>query len=758
MKKKSPIEAVRTLGVFHSPHGDHTYHLSKMHDRAYKWLNCIRNGHLPASLVLMSYYQQLWAGLRFGLGSLSNSLSAAEQCLTKFDYRVLPYIGVNRNIKKEWRHLHPTFGGIGLLSLPIEQFICRTTLLLQHYSTQSIIGKKLTCSLHLLQLQLGTNDNPFLISHKRFGHLVPNSWVHSYWESAEKFPIRLFLDYNTIALPRRHDKTIMSFLDHHMNSAETISSINRCCCYLNLLFLSDMTSADGRQLDHDLLGSNATPRKSTYSFPPEYPTKKDWLTWSDLWRFVLGHHYLLPQPLGEWVHSTHTSWIWFYHAESDQVMKDCGSHFQVYTQQPDCSRTTRRGTTYTLSQKTPTLQSDTLLPATCTILPSSSLNDIHVRINNLGPHISIPCKLPSTFWDILASLGGSWMWTDMHVDFDSSVDWFLRSLSHGSLVWVTDGSHNRTRSPNICGAGWIVKDVTTNRQWACSFYEVSDLANSYRAELLGLLSIHTFILALSKYYALPSQSTVNLRCDNKGALRTSSRKLIRIRPTSKCADILRCLRSLHTQLTDVHIHYAHVAAHMDDVLQWEDLTLEQQLNVQCDFLAKKAVSTATKTFQEGKDLLSTDLLPLEHVALYIDGHKLSTDISHPLRMECSRIQAKKFLCSRRGWTAAQFDAVDWSALNNTLSTKSTGFRMWLAKQHSNFCASRVQMFRYKQSEDDKCPSCLSASENADHLCRCPNVERTQLLRDSMSDLECWMHTNNNTYHELCYWVPKYIMC
>lgn len=189
LERKSPTDAVRTLGVFHSPNGDHTHHLSQMRNRAYKWLNSIRNGHLPASLALMSYHQQLWAGLHFRLGSLSNSYAAAEQCLTKFDFRLLPYIGVNRYIKKEWRSLHSMFGGIGLLSVPIEQFICHTTLLLQHYNTQSINGKKLTCLLHLLQLQLGTNGNPFLVSFKRFGHLAPNSWVRSYWESAERFPI-----------------------------------------------------------------------------------------------------------------------------------------------------------------------------------------------------------------------------------------------------------------------------------------------------------------------------------------------------------------------------------------------------------------------------------------------------------------------------------------------------------------------------------------------------------------------------------------
>lgn len=706
----------------------------------------------------MSYYQQLWAGLRYGLGSLSNSYAAAEQCLTKFDYNLLPYIGVNRNIKKEWRNLHSTFGGIGLLSLPIEQFICRTTLLLQHYNTPSIIGKKLTCSLHLLQLQLGTNSNPFLLSYKRFGHLAPHSWASRYWESIEHFPIRLFLEYNTIAFPRRHDKTIMSFLNQHMPTAAIISSINRCRCYLNLLFLSDIATADGKSIDQDLLCRGAIPRTSTYSFPPELPTRQDWVTWTDVWRQAVGYHRILPQPLGDWVHSTHIRWTWLYDSDSDQIIEDCGTHLQIYKQQPGSRRFTRSSALYSRSNDIFAHHTNDLLPASCTTIPSFRSDELRVSIKNTGPQLCIPNKLPSTFWDILEDLGGNWMWTNMCCDFDTSVDWFLSALTHGSLVWVTDGSHNPICSPDICGAGWIVKDTTTDRRWAVSFFEVSERANSYRAELLGLLSIHTFILALTTYFEQLSLSTVDLRCDNKGALRTSSRKRTRIRPTSKCADILRCFRSLHNRLQNVHIHYAHVSAHMDDVLQWDDLTLEQQLNVQCDLLAKQAVSTAAKTVQDGLPLPTTDLLPLEQCAMYIDNHKLSSDISNPLRLECSKIKAREFLCTRRGWTTRQFNEVDWASLDNALSSKTTGFRIWLAKQHSNFCASRVQMFRCKQSDDDRCPSCLLASENADHLCRCPNAERTQLLHDSVSELERWMETNNNTHHELCYWIPKYIMC
>ena len=294
LERKDPTVAIKTLGVFHSPTGGHTQHLHHLHTKANDWLNKIKNGHLPTSYALMAYYQQLWPGLRYGLGTLTNSFTAAENCLTKFDFSLLPYIGVNRHIKREWRTLHTAFGGIGLLSLPIEQFICRTSTFQQHYNTASIIGNKLKCSIHLLQLQIGTNTNPFHLPYSKYGHLAPQSWVTSYWESLEKFPVRLHMDYNSIPLPRQFDSTIMSFLLPHMPAASTVTSVNRCRCYLNVLFLSDMATADGKSIDPDLIILNAIPRSSIYSFPPERPTREDWITWIDIWKRSLGRHLLLP--------------------------------------------------------------------------------------------------------------------------------------------------------------------------------------------------------------------------------------------------------------------------------------------------------------------------------------------------------------------------------------------------------------------------------------------------------------------------------
>lgn len=68
------------------------------------------------------------------------------------------------------------------------------------------------------------------------------------------------------------------------------------------------------------------------------------------------------------------------------------------------------------------------------------------------------------------------------------------------------------------------------------------------------------------------------------------------------------------------------------------------------------------------------------------------------------------------------------------------------------------MKRWFGTPDDRCPSCEIRKEDASHLCRCPNEERTLLLKDNTHELETWMLSNNNTYHELAYLIPKYILC
>ena len=120
----------------------------------------MQNGHLPNHMAWTAYKLQLWPGLWYGLGTMTNDLMAPESIFNKANYEMMPILGVVRMVKLELRKLHTTFGGFGLFHLPTEQLICRLNMLLQHYHTATALSKKLDASFKYLQLQLGTPYNP----------------------------------------------------------------------------------------------------------------------------------------------------------------------------------------------------------------------------------------------------------------------------------------------------------------------------------------------------------------------------------------------------------------------------------------------------------------------------------------------------------------------------------------------------------------------------------------------------------------------
>jgi hypothetical protein len=206
----------------------------------------MQNGHLPNHIAWVAYKQQLWSGLRYGLGTMTNDLEAAEQLLENTDWKTLNILGVLRNITKGLQRLNATFGGF---SLSTEQLICRVNMLLQHYHVSRNLGKKLDASLFYLQLQLRTPNNPFTLDYERWSHLAPLLWVKMLWRSLHHFDIHLHMSFPTLSSPREQDQVIMEIFLAKDLSPTTISSLSRCRGFLEAIFLSDITTVDKRYLE-----------------------------------------------------------------------------------------------------------------------------------------------------------------------------------------------------------------------------------------------------------------------------------------------------------------------------------------------------------------------------------------------------------------------------------------------------------------------------------------------------------------------------
>ena len=143
------------------------------------------------------------------------------------------------------------------------------------------------------------------------------------------------------------------------------------------------------------------------------------------------------------------------------------------------------------------------------------------------------------------------MWKDLHMHEDPS--WVVECLTNNTLVCVTDGSYQKEFAPELCSAGWIMMCRKTRKCIGGTLVEKSSYASSYRGELLGLLAIRLFLLAIEEYYGVASDGN-GLVCDNKAALYTFAKESKRIPSGQANTDIQRVLRNIKTRSRSSYEH------------------------------------------------------------------------------------------------------------------------------------------------------------------------------------------------------------
>jgi hypothetical protein len=166
------------------------------------------------------------------------------------------------------------------------------------------------------------------------------------------------------------------------------------------------------------------------------------------------------------------------------------------------------------------------------------LSDQKVVKLSEGPALAEVPEEIMNFWEFLYSWGGTWMWDGIDDDqaTKGDVTWIAEGMKNNLLTWVTDGSYNRKKAKELSGVGWIIFCTKTDLQLTGTFWEKSNMASSYRAEMLGLCALHLFAQAAAEFYMVEQWSAM-LGCNNKRALELSSHHRRRIRPSAKCADI-----------------------------------------------------------------------------------------------------------------------------------------------------------------------------------------------------------------------------
>jgi hypothetical protein len=238
---------------------------------------------------------------------------------------------------------------------------------------------------------LGCIGSPFLLPYNSWAHLSPICWTKCFWQSLDKYKVDFQIHYPSLEKQREGDMSVMDFLLPHMPSHRIMASINRCRCYLRILFLSDVASLDGTHIISDMVWGNRLRLLSSMRFPPENPTLQDWTIWSNTSINVTHPGLYLAKPLGTSLNKKpHFEWPWRFDGTRQElhITNELGT-YTIFRKRASLINTRSSQAYLTTNHTTPTTSNGIIVSAECdpTGCPSWGNDTSHTDITDFWEQI-----------------------------------------------------------------------------------------------------------------------------------------------------------------------------------------------------------------------------------------------------------------------------------------------------------------------------------------------------------------------------------
>lgn len=222
------------------------------------------------------------------------------------DKEVLHILGLNEHFPRAVLYAPFTLGGIGCTSIHGQHVIDKILLFVHHMWEKGQIHEAMLASMSTTQIKCGSSEPFFNLDANIWHNLVTPMWISHIWQECQPAGIELRFHKDCFWVPkpvREHDISIMEVAET-MYSGTQLSQINMCRIALQVIFLSDIASVDGRRILLSYYKGKPhieSGRRTRINWPPVGTLPNAW--W-DLWRNFLerwcGTSLLIREPLGRW--------------------------------------------------------------------------------------------------------------------------------------------------------------------------------------------------------------------------------------------------------------------------------------------------------------------------------------------------------------------------------------------------------------------------------------------------------------------------
>ena len=317
---------------------------------------------------------------------------------------------------------------------------------------------------------------------------------------------------------------------------------------------------------------------------------------------------------------------------------------------------------------------------------------------------------------------------------------------------MSEGSYNEALANDVCSSASVIWCRETGMKASVTWVERSNAqtADNYRAELMGAVALQIMISTAldGKYVSLDMKPRFG--CDNKTVVYHGNHPRRPMPEKQAQADILRHLKKL-VRDSPCPIKFYHVFGHLDQLLEWYELTLEERANVECDRLADDALAIGIES-----GVFIDRVLPHEELVVTVGEEKISGSSTVAIYRHWGRSTAREHYHTKNIVHWDHFDEVDWHAMGRVTSSVPEMYSIWLTKQVSGFCGTNHMLNNIYGDVADCCPNCGFSPERSRHIPLCPDAGRTTTYTLSVQRLVEWLDSQQ-TDPELTLLLRGYLL-
>jgi hypothetical protein len=291
-------DAQRTLGSHIAPDGSFVQQFEVLQGKLSDWQQCLRN-------LKSTNFQTKWLSFRtvflkkilyplIGHNCTSHDLHSIQQTVDK---EVLHVLGLNEHFPRTVLHAPLLYGGIECGTIHSQHVIEKLILFLHHVRENRQMCETMQASMSITQIECGSSFPFFELVADQWAHLVTPTWISHLWQECQPkgISVKFYTDFFWVPKPvREHDTCIMD-IAHQMYSGQQLLQINMCRLALQVTYLSDIASVDGRRILLAYYNGNEhreSGRRTRLNWPPvgKLPAQW-WKIWQDFFISLVWHSF-----------------------------------------------------------------------------------------------------------------------------------------------------------------------------------------------------------------------------------------------------------------------------------------------------------------------------------------------------------------------------------------------------------------------------------------------------------------------------------